>query len=81
MSVSKKKQLIRDCQYYLWRGIADGIRTYAPCCREGCENSARGGSVCVSCAEKDLAGAVGKQLARQYVEAIRKVRELESLLI
>jgi len=80
MKLSVKKQLVADCQYHLWRGTAPGVHTVSQCCREGCENSARGGSVCVACAEKDLATAVGKELAREYVVAIRNIRNIESLL-
>jgi hypothetical protein len=80
MTLSVKKQVIADAQYHLWRGTSHGEHTTSQCCREGCENSARGGSVCVACAEKDLATAVGKALAREYVLAIRNIRRIEKLL-
>jgi hypothetical protein len=80
MSVSNKKQTIADAQFRLWRGTAPGVHTVSNCCRESCQNSARGGGVCVSCAEADLAGVVGKPLAREYVVAIRNIRKIESLL-
>jgi hypothetical protein len=80
MRSSAKRQLIADCQYRLWRGITDGIHTFNQCCRVDCENSARGGGVCVSCAETDLATVVGKEVAHKYVLAIRNIRKIESLL-
>jgi hypothetical protein len=79
MRAPAKRQLITDCQYYLWRGITDGVHTVSQC-REGCGKPARGGGICVSCAEKDLATAVGKEVARKYVLAIRNIRKIESLL-
>jgi hypothetical protein len=80
MRAPAKRQLIADCQYYLWRGISHGEHTVSNCCRKGCEKLARGGGICVSCAEKDLATAVGKEVARKYVLAIRNIRKIESLL-
>jgi len=80
MKPSVKKQVIADAQYHLWRCTSHGEHTTSQCCREGCEKPARGGGACVPCAEKDLATAVGEELAREYVVAIRNIRRIEKLL-
>ena len=73
----RRRQDIADAQYILWRGTSNGVHTMGPCCRDGCENSARGSGVCVACATVDLGKVVGEEIATDYLATIRLIRQLE----
>jgi len=55
--------------YLLRRQLANGIHTFSPCANR-CGESARGGMECAKCLEGHLATLIGKDKAREAVEAI-----------
>jgi hypothetical protein len=72
---------VHELQHTIWSNVPNHPATFAPCSRPcGSEYGARGGGVCICCAEKDLAKIVGAELAGQYVEAVRTIRRLESVM-
>ena len=60
----------------LWRGHHTWPATYGNCCECKVE-SARGGGLCVKCAEKELGTLVGPSLAHNFHESIKITKALE----
>ena len=52
------------------RQYQDGQHTWGPCTCPECDNSARGGYYCASCAEKNLADIVGSEMAEAYCSSV-----------
>jgi|GEM_PF-5951747 len=71
-----------ECLTTIWRNYPRWPSTFGRCRRVDCDgsHSARGSKVCAKCAEGDLADIVGEDLAEQYHESIRGVRQIESVM-
>lgn len=67
-----------DARAALWYAHPSGVSTFSACSRKGCTNSARGGRICSAHAEADLAAVVGEELAKEYADTIKKLRQIES---
>jgi hypothetical protein len=67
---------IHDAKNLIWRNLPTLPGTFAACSR-GCGQSARGGGVCLNCAQADLAKLTNELLARQYVATVLNLRRLE----
>ena len=62
--------------YSLVRNYARWPSTFSTCPTEGCERLGRGGGLCADCIEKELAGLIGENLAKQMHDSIKRTHEL-----
>ncbi len=69
---------LEQIQHDLWQQFPTWPSTWSGCYNDDCPERARGGRLCRKCLQTELAGLVGPNLARMYVEAIGGVRALES---
>ncbi len=60
----------------IWRNLPLYPSTFGDCWMQ-CGNGARGGGLCMDCAQKDLAKLVGAKRAKQYVKLVKEIRYLE----
>lgn len=51
--------------------------TFSKCETDGCSSQARGGGLCVECAQRLLAAQVGELLAARFVAAVEHLARLE----
>lgn len=70
-SEEKLSTLFYDIKYQ----FPTGCTTFGPCQR--CNKSARGGRVCESCLEADLAKAVGEKAAEVYLGCLDAISAIE----
>jgi hypothetical protein len=76
MSLDQEPALY-DARAALHFAIPKGVTTFSQCSAKGCTKSARGGKLCPTCAEADLAALIGGYAAKKYADAIRNIRQLE----
>ena len=71
---------IREAIRLIWRNLPEFASTFSACARE-CGQSARGGGVCLNCAQADLAKLTNDLIASQYVATVLNLRRLESEML
>jgi len=72
---------IRQAIHLIWRNLPGFPTTFGPCSRKCGAGSGRGGGPCLECAKKDLGKLVGADVAEQYVQSVRAVRDIESKML
>lgn len=77
MSLDQEPALY-DARHALHYAIPKGVTTFSACSVEGCTKSARGGRLCASHAEAQLAAIIGVEPANEYAVALRRLRTLEN---
>lgn len=68
-----------EALHHLWRNYPRWPSTFGRCSR-GCEEMGRGSGPCADCCERDLAQVVGEDLAAEYHNRVRALRETERLM-
>ena len=71
---------IREAIRLIWRNLPEAVSTFSACAR-GCGQGARGGGVCLKCAQADLAKLTNDLLAQHYVATVLNLRRLESEML
>jgi hypothetical protein len=67
---------IRENIRLVWRNLPEAHSTFSNCIRD-CGAASRGGGVCLSCAQADLAKLTKPHLAAEYVAGVLNIRRLE----
>jgi len=77
MSLDQEPALY-DARAALHYAIPKGVTTFSQCSAKGCTKGARGGRLCPTCAEANLAAIIGTKPAAEYHAVIWLLRQLES---
>ena len=70
---------VYDFIYLMKRQYPVGVSTYSPCAKK-CGNSSRGGAVCPACLEAEIAEEYGWNAAIRLKQAVKELRDAESML-
>lgn len=76
-----KEYDIRQAMHKIWYNLPTCDSTISECSTEGCKESARGGGICLKCAEKALAELTDKHHAEAYVMLVKAIRRLEGDIV